>query len=70
MVGVLAMAAAAATPPVRDYEIEVSLSISICWRWVKEGSDLASMRGKKGPGEAPLLCLWVEQSLECVLKPR
>ena len=30
MVGVLAMAATAAPPLVRDYEIEVSLDISVC----------------------------------------
>lgn len=36
MVGVLAMAAAAAPPPVKDYEIEVRgkiCQVSFCLRW-------------------------------------
>lgn len=53
MVGVLAMAAAAAPPPVKDYGNEVGLNISECWVWVKGDPDLGSVRGKEGSGEAP-----------------
>lgn len=74
MVGVLAMAAAAAPPPVKDYGNEVSLNISECWAWGKGNPDLGSMRGKEGSGDAPesdILCnnCWGVSFLKGVIGP-
>lgn len=59
------------SPLVKDYEIEVSLNISVC-----EGDpSLEPMRAKEGPGEAPQSCdivcdnCWGVSFLEDVIGP-
>lgn len=72
MVGVLAMAAAAAPPPVKDYEIEVRSSFCqilsflhlleiVGWGWVEGDPWFAYGMAKEGHGPEPQLELCVGQ---------
>lgn len=51
MVGVLVMVVVVVFFLVKDYEIEVSLSVFVCCGWEKGDFDFEFVRGKEGYGE-------------------